>query len=156
MPRSIFLGGTVGTNTWREAVVIPGLIERGVSLDQIANPQRAEVVVDPAAKALVELHKTNATILLYTIALPYPSRQALTQISAMAIADAICGLYDDPARTVVMIDLAGMSTITRCEIAISVAKLRQRFPEVAIFDDYEKLLDHLAHRLVEAPEESHG
>ncbi len=143
----LFLGGTCGSNHWREDIVMPGLLERGVSQYALFNPVVAHW--DATAQAREDEVKQRATYLLYVIASPDPSIPDLRSVSAYSLVEATMGLYDYPEKTVILVDTTGMEKRTAKGITKCATDWQQRFPNAPIFTDYTTLIDWLAPRLQE-------
>lgn len=146
-PSRIFLGGTCGDNPWREDIVIPGLLERGIRQERIFNPVVSHW--DEQAQANEDAAKANpAYLLLFVLASPAdPSATEVTQISGYSLAEAIMALYDVPERVVLLFDTTGMARKTAKGMNKTEQDLRQRFPTAPIFNDYSALVDWLVHCL---------
>ena len=142
--KQVFLGGTCGSNNWREEVVIPALRERGVPEDALFNPV-VEHWTDEARRREDECKRT-ADYMLYVIASPDPT-SGTANVSAYSLVELVMSLYDAPERTVALFDTAGMSKHTTKGINKTVQDLRQRFPHAAIFTDYNTLIEWLADRI---------
>lgn len=146
----VFLGGTCGKNAWRESIVIPGLLERGVAHEQIFNPvvshwnEQAQQRED-AAKADPDC------LLLYVLASPDPETPDVTQVSGYSLVEAVMSLYDAPDRTMVLFDTTGQAPKTAKGMRKAEQDLRKRFPGAVIFNvhEYGGMLDCLAFRLRE-------
>lgn len=143
---TVFLGGTYGGNTWRDEIVIPGLIARGVG---------PEVCFDPVANLWsdeiqsVDAAKRAANYLLYAITSPAPRTGPLTaNVSASHLAEMIMHLYDDAQRTVVIFDFSGMAVATVDSLRRVAHDVQERFPHAPIFTSYEEALDWLAAQLL--------
>lgn len=143
----VFLGGTCGKNHWREDIVIPGLLERGVSPDALFNPVVENW--DDAAREREDEMKRTARWQLYVIASPDPGMADCPVVSGYSLVEATMGLYDAPARTVILVDTTGMAEATEASIAKAVADWWWRFPDAPIFADYAALIEWLAPRLRE-------
>jgi len=140
----LFLGGTCGENQWREDIVIPGLVSRGVDPALIFNP-----VVDDwneEAQAREDELKRTTRYMLYVIASPNPDGVS-ANVSAYSLVELIMSLYDAPRRTVALFDTTGMAPHAAKAIKKSMQDLRQRFPHAPIFSEYTALLDWLAGEL---------
>jgi hypothetical protein len=146
MPPQVFLGGTVGANHWRETIVIPGLLARGVAADALFNPvvkhwtQQAQQHED-AVKRVVRY-------LLYVVASPDPVG-GTANVSAYSLVELTMSLYDSPDRAIALFDTTGMARHTAKAISKSVKDLHERFPNAPIFTDYDSMMDWLADRLRE-------
>lgn len=141
----VFLGGTCGDNHWREDIVIPGLLERGVDPDCLFNP-----VVEQwgeEAQRNEDRVKAFADYQLYVIASPDPSAPDVTNVSGYSLVEATMGLYDAPAKTLILVDTTGMAKHTAKAIAKCATDWHQRFPCAPIFADYASLIECLANRL---------
>ena len=101
----VFLGGTCGTNNWRDGF-IERLTARGVDPKLLFNP----VVKDwnPTAAALETRVKSIAEWCLFYIGSPVTNGDPNT-ISTYSIVEAIMNLYDRPDRTIVVFDNTGLS-----------------------------------------------
>jgi hypothetical protein len=147
----VFLGGTTRHNDWRSAIVIPGLLERGIAPEQIFNPLVAHW--DAAAQADEDARKADPEyLLLFVLASPEPAEADCTQISGYSLAEMIMALYDAPQRTAVLVDVTGLAAWTAKGLKKAEQDLRLRFPSAPIFTDYAALLDYLASRLVRDPD----
>ncbi len=144
--KQVFLGGTCGKNTWRETIVIPGLIERGVGIGQMFNP----VVKDwnEQAQAREDHAKRTMEYMLYVIASPEPN-SGTANVSAYSLVEVLMALYDAPDRTVALFDTSGLENHTAKVIRKAVQDIRARFPQAPIFAEYDGLMDWLATRLRE-------
>jgi len=142
----VFLGGTVGANRWRETIVIPGLLARGVAADILFNPvvthwtQQAQQHEDTVKRAV--------RYLLYVIASPDPAG-GTANVSAYSLVELTMSLYDSPNRAIGLFDTTGMPRHTAKAIRKSAQDLHGRFPEAPIFTDYETMMDWLAEHLRE-------
>jgi len=143
----IFLGGTCGKNTWREAIVIPGLLEREVALEQIFNPI-VEHWDEQAQRREDEAKADHNYLLLYVLASPDPQTPDVTQVSGYSLVEAVMSLYDAPERTVVLFDTTGQARKTTKGMRKAEQDLRKRFPCAMIFGahEYDRMLDCLAFR----------
>lgn len=146
LQNKVFLGGTCGHNRWREEIVIPGLLARGVAIGQIFNPVVAHW--DKSAQAREDEAKRSMRYQLYVIASPYPGDEsAAAAVSGYSLVEATMGLYDAPERTLILVDTAGMADHTAKAIAKSAADWHHRFPDAPIFADYASLIEWLAAQL---------
>lgn len=146
----IFLGGTCGKNHWREDIVIPGLLERGVSPDALFNPVVPDGQPwDDAAREREDEIKHTARWQLYVIASPDPGMAECPGVSGYSLVEATMGLYDAPERTLVLVDTMGMAKHTAKSIAKTATDWHRRFPNAPIFADYAALIEWLAPRLRE-------
>lgn len=135
----IFLGGTVGVNDWRKERAIPLLEQIGVPREAIFDPVVEDW--DEAAQANEDRVKREATVLLYYIASP---STGASDVSAYSLVEAVMALYDDPARTVVVFDTAGMSPHVTKAINKAEFDLLARFQHLPIFGILEQGLRHAA------------
>lgn len=139
----VFLGGTCGRNSWREGIVIPGLLARGVAPECIYNPVVSHW--DAQAQAREDAAKASPDyLLLYVLASPDPATPDVRSISGYSLAEAIMSLYDAPNRTVVLFDTTGQERKTAKGMRKAEQDLRQRFPRAPIFTEYAELVDWLA------------
>lgn len=145
MDTIVFLGGTCGDNRWREEIVIPALLERGVDPSCLFNPVVKHW--DEAAQRREDRAKQVAAYQLYVIASPDPGTPEVANVSAYSLVEATMGLYDAPERTVILMDVTGMAKHTAKALLKSVADWRQRFPGAPIFVEYAALVEWLAPRL---------
>jgi hypothetical protein len=136
----IFLGGTVGANNWRTKIVIPALIERGISKEALFDPVVEHW--DKAAQTREDEAKRTADYVLFVLASPNPHSDT-SNVSAYSLVEATMGLYDAPDRTVVILDTTGMPKHTAKAMRKAYNDLRRRFPEAALFDKYEDAIDYL-------------
>ena len=129
---SIFLGGTCGSNDWREGF-IDSLVKRGVPEADLFNP----VVKDwnAEAQAREEEAKDTATCLFFYLGSPEKGSKAL---SAYSMVEATMALYDKPERTVVVFDYTGIPDAARKSLEQTEQVLRTRFPDAAIVQGLEE------------------
>lgn len=147
MNKRIFLGGTCGDNHWRENIVIPGLLERGIASEQMFNPVVEHW--DEAAQQREDQAKAHAAYQLYVIASPDPSAPDVANVSAYSLVEATMSLYDASQRTVVLVDTTGMDRHTAKAITKAAMDWRKRFPAAPIFIEYPVLIEWLANELRE-------
>jgi hypothetical protein len=147
--KQVFLGGTCGSNNWREEIVIPALLKRGIPPETLFNPV-VEHWTDEARRKEDEV-KATADYMLYVIASPDPTGST-ANVSAYSLVELVMSLYDSPERTVALFDTTGMPKHTTKGINKTVQNLRQRFPHAAIFTDYDALIEWLADRLEQTAE----
>ena len=129
MSVQVFLGGTVGRNTWREDV-IPELTRRGIPLEALYDPPVDDWTEEIQAREGAA--KNQASYLLYVIAHPGGSSAA---VSAYSLVEAVMGLYDRPGQTVVAFDTSGMTGHVLKVMRKIVRDLQERFPDAPIFDN---------------------
>lgn len=145
--QKVFLGGTCGSNRWREEIVVPGLLERGIAPEQIFNP-----VVEhwtPADQEREDEAKRTYPIVLFTIASVDPSRDEVRETSAYSMVEATRAALTYPERAVIMIDTTGLARRTAKGINKAAQDWQEDAPELPIFRDYSALIEHLATRLRE-------
>lgn len=147
----VFLGGTCGSNHWREEIVIPGLLERGVALEQIFNPVVERW--DETAQANEDASKASPDhLLLFVLASPDPATPDVTQVSGYSLVEAVMALYDAPSRTIVLFDTTSQARKAAKGMRKAAQDLRLRFPDAPIFtDDFGATIECVAARL--QPEE---
>ena len=134
----VFLGGTIGTNTWREEV-IPELTRRGIPREALYDP-----IVDDwteEVQAREDAIKRQCAYQLYVIAHPGGSSDA---VSAHSLVEAVMGLYDRPGQTVVAFDTSGMTGHVLKAIHKIIKDLHERFPTAPIFENLSAAIDWLA------------
>ena len=143
MPFSrIFLGGTVGANAWRESVVIPGLLARGVPPQAIFSPVVPHW--DAQAQAQEDQAKRDPDcLLLYVLASP-DSMMNSPVVSGYSLVEAVMSLYDAPHRTVIVFDTSHMAKRTARGMEKAAQDLRQRFPYAPILTTYDAAICWLA------------
>jgi len=141
----VFLGGTVGTNNWRDDL-IAAVTARSVNPSQLFNP-----VVDDwneEAQRREDEIKTTARYVLFYIALP---GTAGNEVSVYSLVELVLALMDDRDtgrdRTVAAFNTEGMSSHVAKAINKSVHDLRARFPHAAVLDARGDLEDWLVERL---------
>lgn len=137
MQARIFLGGTIGTNTWR-VDVIPELTRRGIPRDALYDPPVADWTEEDQARE--DTVKRQAAYQLYVIAHPGGSADA---VSAYSLVEAVMGLYDHPDRTIVAFDTSEMTGHVAKTMRKIGKDLRERFPTAPIFDDRSAAIDWL-------------
>lgn len=140
----IFLGGTIGANTWRTDIVIPALIARGIAEADLFNP----VVEHWNEQAMKneDAAKRTADYLLYVLASPDP-HGSTANVSAYSIVEATMNLYDAAERTVVVLDTTGMAKHTMKAMTKAISDLRKRFPAAPIYDNYNDAIEYLVRKL---------
>lgn len=141
----VFLGGTCGDNHWREEIVIPGLVQRGIDPSRLFNPVVEHW--DEEAQKREDETKRSAHYMLYVIASPDPQHAEINNVSAYSLVELVMALYDAPDRTVALFDTTGMAGHVVKAINKSVKDLQARFPQAPVFTDYTELVDWLAERL---------
>jgi hypothetical protein len=138
----LFLGGTCAKNRWREDVVIPALLDRGVPVDSIFNPNLGPGMWNEEAQALEDRVKRECALMVYYIG----DTKDGSGVSLYSAVEATMALYDDPERTVVVIDPAGTEGHVAKALNKTIRDLRERFPKAVIADDLEGLIEHVAAR----------
>jgi hypothetical protein len=139
----VFLGGTCANNRWREDVVIPALLDRGVPEGSIFNPNLRPGMWNEEAQALEDRVKRDCALMVYYIG---DTRDG-TGVSLYSAVEATMALYDDPERTVVVIDPAGTEGHVAKALNKTTKDLRRRFPEAVIADNLQELIEHASARL---------
>lgn len=139
----VFLGGTCGNNNWRNGL-IERLVARGVDPSFLFDP----VVPDwnEVAQAKEDQAKESATYMLYFLGDPM---QDDNRVSFYSLLEATMGLYDAPARTVVVFDSTGMPKHAEKSNAKACKDLKRRFPEAPIFASLQEAEDWLLERLAQ-------
>lgn len=135
---TIFLGGTVGANNWR-IDAIAELTRRGIPRGALYDP--TVDVWTEEIQAREDAVKRDATYQLYVIAHPGGTSDA---VSTYSLVEAVMGLYDAPARTIVSIDTSVMSGHAKVALRKVLKNLRARFPSAPIFDEPHAAVDWLA------------
>lgn len=136
----LFLGGTVGKNRWREEIVIPALIERGVPEDTIFNPVVKHW--DLLAQAREDEAKQEAMYQLYVIASPDPTGES-AKVSGYSMVELLMGLYDAPEHTVACFITENMASHAAKETHKVMRDITKRFPNAPIFTSYIPLIEWL-------------
>jgi hypothetical protein len=145
MKKLVFLGGTIGNNPWRAALV-ERLRRRGIDPAALFDP----VVTDwnDEAQRREEAAKAAASIHLYYIGDP---QQEALGLSAYSLVEATMALYDHPNRCVVVIDTGGMTGDAQQHAVKAMAQairvLKARFPTAPIFTTLAEAEDWLAEQL---------
>lgn len=140
--KPVFLGGTCGHNPWREALIAQ-LVERGVPADCLFNPVTANW--NEETQRLEDRIKSNASFMLYYLGDPL---QDDNRVSYYSLLEATMGLYDDPGRTVVVLDATGMPKHAEKATQKAYADLKLRFPDAAIFGTLPDAVEWLATQLL--------
>jgi len=136
--QKIFLGGTVGSNNWREAFT-KLLLDSGVPNEAIFNP-----VVEnwtPECQAVEDRVKREAAFNLFFIGNP---KNANSEISAYSLVEAVMGLYDEAARTIVVFDLSDFSEHVSKAMRKIESDLRHRFPSRMIYSSLQEAAQTIA------------
>ena len=139
----IFLGGTVGRNSWRDDV-IKALVSGGVRPQSIFNPVVNDWNED--ARVREEKAKAEASVLLFMVTNP---KEDGNPRSAYSMVEATMALYDDSERTVVVFDSSGMSGHPLKDINQTTRILKKRFPNANIFDSLQEAIDWLISHFVQ-------
>jgi hypothetical protein len=137
----VFLGGTCGNNNWRDGL-IERLTARGVPSGTLFNP----VVADwnEEAQRKEDQAKKDATFNLFYLGDP---NQPENRVSFYSLLEATMGLYDAPARTVVVFDTTGMPKPMEKSNTKACKDLKVRFPHAPIFGTLAEAEDWLATNL---------
>lgn len=133
----VFLGGTVGCNTWREDLIA----------DLHGDPRLFNPVVEDwneEAQASEERAKAEADVFVFYIANP---RQPGIPVSAYSLVEATMALYDAPESTVVVFKNAGIEGHSLKAVKQAEKILRARFPEASILGSYTEMFEWLKGRL---------
>ena len=138
----VFLGGTCANNRWREDVVIPALLKRGVPEEAIFNPNLGPGMWNEEAQALEDQVKQECALMVYYIG----DTKDGSGVSLYSAVEATMALYDDPERAVIAIDPSGTEGHVAKALNKTVKDLRRRFPEAVIVDGLGDLIDHIAAR----------
>lgn len=141
MQKHIFLGGTCGNNPWRETIVIPRLLAKGVPQEALFNPVVSHW--DAQAQAREDQAKQDEQfLLLFVIASPDPATTP-KEVSGYSLVEVVMSLYDWPQRTVAVFDTAHMAQKTAKRMQKAAQDLQQRFPTAPIFLSYDTAIDWL-------------
>ena len=138
----VFLGGTCANNRWREEVVIPALLKRGVPNTTIFNPNLGPGMWNEEAQALEDRVKQNCALMVYYIG---DTRDG-AGVSLYSAVEATMALYDDPERTIVVIDPAGTEGHLTKALNKTLKDLRRRFPKAVIADNLQELIEYIVAR----------
>lgn len=137
----LFLGGTVGNNTWRDKF-IADLVEQGVPSDVIFNP----VVSDwnEAAQAAEEQAKAEAQYMMFYISDP---KQEGLNMSAYSMVEATMALYDKPETAVVAFDKDSFNGHPLKAMNQTEKVLKRRFPNANILGSLTESVDWFVNKL---------
>jgi hypothetical protein len=141
MKKIVFLGGTCGNNNWRDGLSAR-LMARGVPAESLFNPVVANW--DEAAQQREDEAKKKADFNLFYLGDP---QQADNRVSFYSLLEATMGLYDAPARTVVVFDTTGMPKPMEKSNVKACKDLKARFPEAPIFGTLAEAEDWLVKNL---------
>jgi hypothetical protein len=100
----VFLGGTCGKNNWR-AQFISELLAANIPAHRIFNP----VVPDWTQECQAQEDNAKLTCHYKLFYIADPQDSDVPQLSTYSIVEALMGLYDDPARTIVVFDKTGVT-----------------------------------------------
>jgi hypothetical protein len=139
----VFLGGTCANNRWREVVVIPALQDLGIPEERIFNPNLEPGMWNEAAQALEDQVKRECALMVYYIGDTRDGKG----VSLYSAVEATMALYDDPERTLVVIDPAGTEGHVAKALHKITRDLRRRFPQAVIADNLHDLITHIGARL---------
>ena len=141
---SVFLGGTIGNNPWREKLIAE-LQGFGYDTSSFFNPVKGLGEWSEKDQRDEERHKVEDDYLLFFLTEPM---QEGNPISAYSMVEAVMALYDRPDSTVVVVDHAAVvDEKFRIAMEQTEAILRKRFPDAKIFGSYNDLVYWLISRL---------
>jgi hypothetical protein len=138
----VFLGGTCASNRWREEIVIPSLLEAGVPQDAIFNPNLGPGMWNEQAQALEDQAKQDCSLMVYYIG----DTQDGTGVSLYSAVEATMALYDDAARTFVVIDATGTEGHVTKALNKTLKDLKRRFPAANIEDNLQALISFIVQK----------
>ncbi|MGB7922270.1 MAG: hypothetical protein WCF57_03395 [Pyrinomonadaceae bacterium] len=141
----VFLGGTCAHNRWREEIVIPALLKSGVPETAIFNPNLGPGMWNEGAQILEDQVKQSCALMVYYVG----DTKDGTGVSLYSAVEATMALYDDPERTIVVIDPAGTEGHVTKALNKTLQDLRTRFPNAVIADNLQELIEHVAARFRE-------
>lgn len=140
---TIFLGGTVGNNTWRDDL-FTDLGDRGVDASTLFNPV-VDDWNDEAAANEERIKNDPDTIHVYYIANPLQDGSdggIVNPTSEYSWIEATMALYDKRARTVVVFDYQDVTAKHDLkDMKRTEQRLRERFPDAVIFNSYDEMVD---------------
>jgi DNA repair photolyase len=137
----VFLGGTVGNNSWRKGFV-ETLVSQGIPADIFFDP-----VVNgwgDEAREREKIAKNEASHFIFYIADP---QQEGNRLSAYSMVEATIALNDAPTRTVVVFDSEGMDGRALKIMNKTLELLKARFPEANIFGTRQEAIDWFSRSL---------
>jgi hypothetical protein len=140
--KGLFLGGTCANNRWREEIVIPTLLKSGVPENAIFNPNLGPGMWNEEAQTLEDQAKQSCALMVYYIG---DTRDG-SGVSLYSAVEATMALYDDPERTLVVIDPTGTEGHVKQALNKIVKDLRRRFPKAVIADNLQELIAHIVAR----------
>lgn len=143
MNGQLFLGGTTGKRDYRNDCT-RRLTERGVPASRIFNPI-VEDWTDEDQRREDAVKLAPDTVSLYYLEGDGDSPGFFLSVYSMH--EAIRGLYDAPGRTVVVINVDGLSSLATNRLRKIYADLRSRFPSAPIFLTLAEAEDWLVTRL---------
>lgn len=139
--RLIFLGGTVGNNTWRTSFT-EQLLALGVAKEEIFNPVVS--VWNEEARQKEEIAKQDASHLVFYIA---DTKLENSPLSTYSLVEATMALYDKHAQTVFIVNPENITGHALKALNQITKVLQKRFPLAKIFTDIQEALHHLAHNI---------
>ena len=144
MNLAIFLGGTVGNNSWRERF-IDQLVAQGIDRSTSFNPVVPAGQWNDSSRNAEALAKDQAQILFFYIGHAYHEENT---ISPYSLAEAVLALVDDPDRAVVVIDTTGLNNHSLEAAKACRTLLKNKFPAAPIFSTLEEALNEIVGRLM--------
>lgn len=141
LKQQVFLGGTCGKNEWRTAF-IETLVARGVPASAFFNPVVSNW--DEAAQKAEDAAKAESAYMLFYISNPGTEGN---QVSAYSLVEAVMGLYDNPDRTILVVDTSDLLDHVKKALTKSVKDLKKRFPNGMVLGSREEAIDLLASKL---------
>jgi hypothetical protein len=130
--KKVFLGGTAGNNHWRD-VFISSLLKDGIKEEQILSFQAKTWTNELQNKE--ERAKKIADYFFFYLGSP---KQKGKIFSNYSMVEAVMALYDHLAKTVVVLDFAGMKNDQKKVLVQLVHILKKRFPKARIFSSLEE------------------
>ena len=140
--KEIYLGGTCANNRWREDIVIPALVERGVPEDSIFNPNLGIGRWSKAAQELEDKVRDSCSLVVYYLG---DTRDG-TGVSFYSAMKAVMALYDHPMDAFVVIDTNGTEGHTAMALDRAYRELKKRFPDANLADNLQDLIVYAADR----------
>ena len=140
--KEIYLGGTCANNRWREDIVIPALVERGVPEDAIFNPNLGTEGWNEAAQETEDEVRGSCSLVVYYLG---DTRDG-TGVSFYSAMKAVMTLYDRPTDAFVVIDASGTEGHVAMALERAYRELKKRFPDANLADNLQDLITYVADR----------
>lgn len=140
--KTIFLGGTIGQNDWRQRIAIPALTAQGIPASWLFDPTVQHW--DAEAQRREDKMKQTADYLLFYIGSPAQAGEPTANLSTYSLVELIMLLYDRPGHVTATFDLHGLEGRAVKTMRKTFSDLTLRFPDAPIFEALDESIAWLA------------